>query len=133
MIRNKMKELGTKAQEEKFRRQNSPDIPTPLPSPDDKGGGNSSLDKKITNLQSRIKVLENKIKNNPTSPTAPQDSQELQNLKNELKEKEKEKERTNENQNKKNDFPWPLVIGGGVVITVLLVVIFFLLSKTRKR
>jgi len=137
--------LTNAIQKEKLRRQNSPDIPTPPPSsppsPKDNGRGNSpsspssnntALDKEITNLKNQVKVLEDKLKNTPSSDTSLQSQyrREIQRIQTQLKEKEKEKEK--EVQSKKGDFPTGLVIGGGVVIVIVLLALFFLLGRSSK-
>jgi len=79
-----------------------------------RGENNSSLpqlsdnDKQIASLQGKIKVLEDKLKQIPTSgnsDTSQEIQQEIQQLKAQLKEKEKEKENKQSQRPSNNNFP----------------------------
>lgn len=97
------------------------------------GGGNQNspsdnsddTNKKITNLQTQINTLEEKLRNQPTPDNSSVDKQKLARLKAEIEElKKKRKEKQNEGGNK-DKFPYGLVIGGGAVIFLLLIAVIF--------
>jgi hypothetical protein len=93
--------------------------PNKTPKPNDK-------DEEIRQLKAQIKVLEEKLRQNPNSPNAQADRTTLNNLKKELKQKE------NSQQPSKDQFPYLLVFGGGGIVILVILVAAFLIGRSRR-